>query len=99
MESLRHIKLQEGERVLDVGASPGGWTESCSRTRARSWRLKPFAMRACDNSVRMQGVAALIASTAPLLRPGARVLLALKLEADAARSRRRAPVSGGFHAL
>lgn len=109
-ESLQHVELHPGDRVLDVGASPGGWTECLLKHGARVVavdpgeltidmtdkpvvhlpmlledarpqleHMAPFAMCVCDINVRVQHMAALMASIAHLLLPGARVVFTLKL--------------------
>lgn len=109
-ESLQYVPLRAGDRVLDVGASPGGWTECLLKHGAhvvavdpgeltidvagkpvvhlqmlledaapQLARMAPFAMCVCDINVRVQHMAALMARVAPLLEPGASVVLTLKL--------------------
>lgn len=110
-ESLRHVVLRPGDRVIDVGASPGGWTECLLNNGAHVVAVDPgeltidlkdkpvvhlpmlledakphlesmgrtFAMCVCDINVRVQHMAALMASIAHLLLPGAHVVFTLKL--------------------
>ncbi|DBA02145.1 TPA: hypothetical protein N0F65_004780 [Lagenidium giganteum] len=110
-ESLQYASLARDDLALDIGASPGGWTEALLAHGARVVAVDPgdltidvadrpvvhipmlledampqleampetFALCVCDINVRVQPMARLILAVAHRLRPGARVILTLKL--------------------